>query len=165
MSQYQGTENCQFAGFFTFSSGTATRRSRNRFPTRRGGFCLPGTGGAITGATDAVPVPSMGTATEVGPLTSSPPGRGQSSGGALWTPAYTPGDGHASWVSSNNPVLHLYISCYVTVNKQCCRTSCCACFHSGDPDKVVHFVLYIVLLYTPTSAAISASRSLFRLRQ
>jgi hypothetical protein len=35
----------------------------------------------------------------------------------LWTPAYTPGDGQTSWVYSNNPVLHLYISCYVTVNK------------------------------------------------
>jgi hypothetical protein len=30
---------------------------------------------------------------------------------------YTPGDGQTSWVYSNNPVLHLYISCYVTVNK------------------------------------------------
>ncbi len=35
----------------------------------------------------------------------------------LWTPAYTPGDGQTSRVYSNNPVLHLYISCYVTVNK------------------------------------------------
>ncbi len=34
---------------------------------------MPGTGGAITGATDAVPIPSIGTATEVGLLTSSPP--------------------------------------------------------------------------------------------
>jgi hypothetical protein len=57
------------------------------------------------------------TTTEVGPLTSSPPGRGQSLGGGLWTPAYTPGDGQTSQVYSNNPVLHLYISCYVTVNK------------------------------------------------
>jgi hypothetical protein len=78
---------------------------------------MPGTGGAITGTTDAVPVPSKGTATEVGPLTSSPPGRGQSSGGALWTPAYTPGNGQTSWVYSSNPVLHLYISCYLTVNQ------------------------------------------------
>jgi hypothetical protein len=62
-------------------------------------------------------IPSMGTATEVGPLTSSPPGQGQSSGGALWTPAYTPSDNQTSRVYSNNPVLHLYISCYVTVNK------------------------------------------------
>jgi hypothetical protein len=60
---------------------------------------------------------SMGTATEVGLLTSSPPGRGQSSGGVLLTPAYTPGDGQTSWVYSSNPLLHLYISCYVTVNK------------------------------------------------
>jgi hypothetical protein len=35
----------------------------------------------------------------------------------LWTPEYTPGDGQTSWVNSTNPVLHLYISCYVTVNK------------------------------------------------
>jgi hypothetical protein len=62
------------AGFFIFPSGAATRRSRNRFPTQRGGFCTPGTGGAIISATDAVPVPSMDTATGVGPLTSSPPG-------------------------------------------------------------------------------------------
>jgi hypothetical protein len=101
------------AGYFTFPSGATTRRSQNRFPS----FCTPRTGGTITGATDPVPVPSTGTATEVGPLTSSPPGRGQSSGGALWTPAYTPGDGQTSWVYSTNPVLHLCISCYVTVNK------------------------------------------------
>jgi hypothetical protein len=83
-------------GFFTFSSGAATRQSLNRFPTRRGGFCTPGSSGAIT---YAVPVPSTGTATEVGPLT-SPPSRGQSSGGALWTPAYIPGDHPASWMYS-----------------------------------------------------------------
>jgi hypothetical protein len=29
------------AGFCTFLLGTATRRPRNRFPTRRGGFCTP----------------------------------------------------------------------------------------------------------------------------
>ncbi len=58
---------------------------------------MPRTGGTITGATDAVPVPPAGTTTEVGPLTSSPPGRGQSSGGALWTPAYTPTDRLTSW--------------------------------------------------------------------
>jgi hypothetical protein len=103
--------------FLTFPSGAATIRSQNHFPTRRGGFCTPGTGGAITGAIDAVPVLSTGTVTEVGPLTSSPPGRGQSSGGALWTPAYTSGDGQTSRVFSNYPVLHLYISFYVTVNK------------------------------------------------
>jgi hypothetical protein len=89
----------------------------NRFPTWRGGFCTPGTGGAITGATEAVPIQSMGTAIDVGPLTSSPSGRGQSSGGALWTPPFSPGDGQTNQVYSNNPVLHLYISCYVTVNK------------------------------------------------
>jgi hypothetical protein len=44
---------------------------------------MPETVRVITGATDAVPVPSTGSATEVGPLTSSPPGRGQSSGAAL----------------------------------------------------------------------------------
>jgi hypothetical protein len=109
------------ADFFTFLSGAATRRSRNRFPTRRGGFCTPGTGGAFTGATDAVPVPSTGTATEVGPLTSSPPSQGQSSGGALWTPAYTPGRrSDQLGVLQQHWTVHvqcLYISCYVTVNK------------------------------------------------
>jgi hypothetical protein len=103
-------------GLYTFLSGAAMRRSRNRYPTQRGGFSMPKTSGIITGATDAVPIPSTGTATEVGPLTSSPPSQGQSSGGALWTPAYTPGDGQTSWVYFNNPVLHLYISCYITVN-------------------------------------------------
>jgi hypothetical protein len=73
----------------------------------------------------------------------------------LWRAAYAPGDGHTGPVYSSQPV-------------QCC-TSCCTCFHSGDPDQVVPFVLYIVLLYnhshTHTSAAISASRSLFHLRK
>jgi hypothetical protein len=59
------------------------RRSRNCFPTQRGGFCTLGTGGAFTESTDEVPVRSAGTTQEVGPLTSSPPSRGQSSGGAL----------------------------------------------------------------------------------
>jgi hypothetical protein len=68
---------------------------------------MPGTGSAITGATDAVPILSTGNATEVGHLTSSPPGQGQSSGGALWIPAYTPGDGQTIWVYFTNPVLHL----------------------------------------------------------
>jgi hypothetical protein len=36
----------------------------------------------IKGATDAVPIPSTGTPTEVGPMTSSPPGRGQILGGS-----------------------------------------------------------------------------------
>ncbi len=36
---------------------------------------------------------------------------------SLWTPAYTPGDGQTSRVYSNNPLLHLYRSCYVTVKK------------------------------------------------
>jgi hypothetical protein len=36
------------------------RWSQNRLPTRRGGFCTPGTGGALTGATDTVPVSSTG---------------------------------------------------------------------------------------------------------
>ncbi len=58
---------------------------------------MPGTGGAITGATDTVPVSSTGTATEDGPLTSSPPSQGKSSGGALWTPGYTPTDRLTSW--------------------------------------------------------------------
>ncbi len=35
----------------------------------------------------------------------------------MWTPAYAPGDGQTSRVYSSNPVLHLYISWYVTVNK------------------------------------------------
>jgi hypothetical protein len=79
---------------------------------------MPGTGGAITGATDAVPVPSTGTAAEVGSLTSSPPGQGQSlGGGALWRAANTPGECQTSRLYSNNPVLDLYIICDVTVNK------------------------------------------------
>ncbi len=69
------------AGLFTFPfSGAATRRSWNHFPTWRGGFCMPRTGGAFTASTNAVPASSTGTAKEVGPLTSSPPCQGQSSG-------------------------------------------------------------------------------------
>jgi hypothetical protein len=37
---------------------------------------MPGTRGAFTASTDAVPIPSTGTAQEVGPLTSSPSSRG-----------------------------------------------------------------------------------------
>ncbi len=70
------------ADFFTFLFGATPRRSRNRFPTRRGGFCMPGTGGAFTVSTETIPVPSTGTATEIRPLTSSPCSRGQSSGGS-----------------------------------------------------------------------------------
>ncbi len=92
------------AGLFTFFfSGATTRRSRNHFPTLLGGFCTPRTGGAITGATDAVPISSTGTTTEVGPLTSSLPSRGQSSGGALWTPAYTLTDRLTSWGVLHHP--------------------------------------------------------------
>jgi hypothetical protein len=79
---------------------------------------MPGTCGAITGATDAVPVLSSGTATEVGPLTSSPPGRGKSWGGALWTPAYTMA--MVKPVGCTPITLYcssMYINCYVTVNK------------------------------------------------
>ncbi len=89
------------------------------FPTRRGGFCTPRTGGAFTGATDAVPVPSTGTVKEVRPLTFSPSSRGQSSGGALWTPAYIPSRrSDQSDVVQQHWTVHvqcLYISCYVTV--------------------------------------------------
>jgi hypothetical protein len=65
------------AGLFAFFfSGNATRQSRNRIPTRRGDFCTPRNGGASTASTDTLPVPSTGTAPEVGPLTSSSPSRG-----------------------------------------------------------------------------------------
>ncbi len=77
------------AGFFSFFFSTASRRSVSHFSTQRGGFCTPGTGGAFTVSTEAVPIPSAGTATEVRPLTSSPSSRGQSSGGALWRPVET----------------------------------------------------------------------------
>jgi hypothetical protein len=66
---------------------------------------------------DAVPVPSTGTGQEVGPLTSSPSSRGQSSGGALWRAGYTPGDRLTSWVYSTTFVQCLYISCYLSENK------------------------------------------------
>ncbi len=81
----------RLAGFFSFFFVAASRWSRNRFPTQRGGFSTPGTGGAFTVFTEAEPVPSVGIATEVRHLTSSPSSRGQSLGGALWRPAYTPG--------------------------------------------------------------------------
>jgi hypothetical protein len=105
-------------GLFTFLfSSAAARRSWNRFPTWRGGFCTPGTGGAFKASTDTVPVSSLGTAPEVGPLTSSPPSRGQSSGGALWRAGYIPGDCLTSWVYSTTCVQCLYISCYLSDNK------------------------------------------------
>jgi hypothetical protein len=61
----------------------------------------------------------------------------------MWTPAYIPGDHPASWMYSTTCVQYLYISCYLSDNKPVlpCRTSCCAYFHSGDPDQVVPFVL------------------------
>jgi hypothetical protein len=67
-------------------------------------------------------------------------------------------------------LVNLYSACTCCpLINQCCRNSCCACFHSGDPGQVVPFVLYTVLLYTHshthTSAAISATRSLFRPRK
>ncbi len=78
---------------------------------------MPGTGGAFTASTDTVPVLSTGTAPEVGPLTSSPPSRGQSSRGALWRAGYIPGDHLTSWVYSNTCVHYLYINCYLSDNK------------------------------------------------
>jgi hypothetical protein len=61
---------------------------------------MPRTNGTFTASTDVVPVSSTGTAPKVGPLTSSPPSRGQSLGGALWRAGYTPGDRLTSWVYS-----------------------------------------------------------------
>ncbi len=105
------------AGFFAFSFiGATTRWSLNHFPTRRGGFCTPGTGGAFTASTNTVPVLSAGTAQEVGPLTSSP-SWGQSSGGALWKAVYTPGDGQTSPAYSGQSVQCLYINHLLSVNK------------------------------------------------
>jgi hypothetical protein len=71
----------------------------------------------FTASTDAVPVPSMDTAQEVGPLTSSPPSRGQSSGRALWRAAYAPRDGQTSPAYSSQPVQCLYINRLLPVNK------------------------------------------------
>ncbi len=99
------------AGFSTFPSGAAMRRSRNRFPTLQGGFCTPGTGSAFTGATDTVPVPSTGTAKEVRPLTSSPSSRGQSSGepcGHLPTSLVS---GQTSRMYSSNTGQYMYNAC------------------------------------------------------
>jgi hypothetical protein len=39
-------------GLYAFI-GTAVKWSRNRFPTQHGGFCMPGTGGAVTVSTAA----------------------------------------------------------------------------------------------------------------
>jgi hypothetical protein len=43
---------CAPLGLYTFNSAAA-KLSRNRFPTQRGGFCTPGTGGAINVSTAA----------------------------------------------------------------------------------------------------------------
>ncbi len=100
----------------------------------------------------------------------------------LWRAVYAPGDSQTSPAYSSQPVQYLYINQLLFINKpvlsypllrllpqaaiyqrinQCCRTSCCACFHSGDPGQVAHFILY-THPHSHTSAAISASRSLFR---
>jgi hypothetical protein len=97
--------------------GAATQRSRNHFSTQRGGFCTPGTAGTFTASTNTVPVQSAGTAQEVGPLTSSPPSRGQSWGGALWRVVYTPGDSHTIPAYSSQYVQCLYINHLLSVNK------------------------------------------------
>jgi hypothetical protein len=74
-------------------------------------FCMPRTGGSFTASTVTVPALSTGTAQEFRPLTSSPPSRGQSSGGVLWRAAYAPGDGQTSSAYSSHPVQYLYINC------------------------------------------------------
>ncbi len=83
---------CAPLGLCAFNSSAAAKRSRNRFPTQRGGFCTPGTGGAVnastvaesaapadTAAESATPVDTAtvsatpaDTASEDGPLTSPP---------------------------------------------------------------------------------------------
>jgi hypothetical protein len=88
---------------------------------------MPGTGGAFTASTGAVPVPSMGTAPEVGPLTSSSPSRGQNLGGALrraayapgalWRAAYAPGGGQTSPAYSIHSLQYLYINQILPANK------------------------------------------------
>jgi hypothetical protein len=55
-------------------------------------------------------------------------------------------DSQTSRVYSSNPVRFLYIM-HLSIN-QCCRTSCCASFHSGDPDQVAPFVLYTIPLHS-----------------
>jgi hypothetical protein len=76
-------------GISAFNRSTAAAKwSQDRFPAQRGGFCMPGTSGAVTGfiaaGTAAVSATPADAAAEDGPLTSSPPSRGQSSGVALW---------------------------------------------------------------------------------
>ncbi len=87
---------------------------------------MPGTGGAINVSTaaesaaptdtDAVSATPADTASEDGPLTSSLPSRGQSSGGALWRPVLL-----ASVCTCvhavNTHVRTLYINAYVILNK------------------------------------------------
>ncbi len=101
--------------FYTASATnvTALFTCHFAFPTRWGGFARPGPA-AFTASTGMVPVPSTGTAQEVGPLTSSTSSRGQSLGGALWRAGYAPGDCLTSWVYSTTFV---YISCYLSENK------------------------------------------------
>jgi hypothetical protein len=78
---------------------------------------MPGTSSAFTASTNAVPVPSAGTAQEVGPLISSSPSRGQSSGEALWRAVYTPGDFQTSPAYSSQSVQCLYTNHLLSVNK------------------------------------------------
>jgi hypothetical protein len=83
------------------------------YPAMR--FCKPGTVGAFTASTDAVPVLSTGTAKEVGPLFSSP--SRPEFGGSPLESCLCPCDGQTSPEYPSNPVQYLYISCFVTANK------------------------------------------------
>jgi hypothetical protein len=51
------------------------------------------------------------------PLPSSPPSRGQSSGGALWRAVYAPGDGQTSPAYSSQSVQCWYLNHLLSVNK------------------------------------------------
>jgi hypothetical protein len=74
---------------------------------------MPGTGSAFTAPQ---PIPTAGTTQEVGPLTSSPPSRFESSGGALWRALNTPGDGQPSPAYSSHSVQCLYTNHLLSVN-------------------------------------------------
>jgi hypothetical protein len=107
------------AGFCAFFfSGAATKQSRNHFPSRQGGFSCLGPAVPSQPPQNAVPISSMGTAQEVGPLTSSPPSQGQSwGGGSLWRAVYAPGDNQTSPAYSSQLVQYLYLNQLLSINK------------------------------------------------
>jgi hypothetical protein len=88
---------------------------------------MPGTGSAFTAFTDVVPILSTGTAPEAGPLTSSPPSRGQGWGGS-------PVESCLQTLEMVKPVRHTLSTLYST------------CIYINQLSSVIKPVLLYLLL-------------------